>query len=125
MKSFSVHKMRVLFYIVTVLLLMAILAVATNGIERAYKAKSRQLTLQKGDRVVAGLGQYYKANRSYPGQLFELVPKYLSEIEPPIWGSDKWEYEPKSSGLTFTLSVGGGESGHPLLYYSSLSGKWE
>ena len=55
MKSFSVHKMRVLFYIVTVMLLMAILAVATNGIERAYKTKSRQLALQKGDRVIAGL----------------------------------------------------------------------
>jgi hypothetical protein len=117
--------MRVLFCVVTVLLLMAVLAVATNGIERAYKVKARRVTMQRGDRVVAGLGEYFRAKSRYPGQLFELVPKYLSEIEPPMWGDSRWEYELKGAGLAFTLGVGGGESGRPLLYYSSLSDKWE
>ncbi len=45
--------------------------------------KKEQRALDKGNKIIAALEEYYKDNGFYPQELDELVPKYLLEIEEP------------------------------------------
>lgn len=54
------------------------------------------------------------------------MPKYIEEINEPLWGTSGWRYEADVNG--FSLEVGyvlGDNYLYPVLYYLSWSKKWE
>lgn len=70
-----------------------------------------QETKRRGDQVFLALDKYFQANRTLPGSLNELVPKYLPEIPKPTVGTKEWEYRvtPQRDVCHLIFSEGGTE----------------
>jgi hypothetical protein len=79
---------------------------------------------RRGDKIIAALEAYKADHTTYPKALDELVPQYLSKIEPPTAGSEVWFYETYEGGSVFKLLFKGPTKYHPSCWYLSSSPDW-
>lgn len=89
---------------------------------------------QRGAHIVEGLAAYRQQHGTYPARLEDLVPQYLTHIQPPLWGLQRWRYRTYSpeapeppqdtSAVYFQLSVAADRSGYPVLYYDFAAQRW-
>jgi len=61
-------------------------------------------TKQAGNAVVQGVEKYHADQGSFPAQLDDLCPKYLTEIPEPRWGLGKWEYKADKKGFDLRVN---------------------
>lgn len=78
-------------------------------------------TKQRSQPLLAAIRAYHSDHGTYPQQLAELVPDYITEIPSPGYHGCEWAYVRQMHGTKFILGV------HPdspwisnLTYYSSL-----
>ena len=79
---------------------------------------------RRGNAIVAAIDAYKKDHGAYPTDLGELVPEYLSKIDPPTAGSQVWGYGVYKNGAVFCLWFEGPTKYHPFSGYSSSSRNW-
>lgn len=60
-------------------------------------------TTVSGNTIVEALEKFHNDHGRYPDALTELVPNYLPEIPPPVWGLRKWKYV--GNGNDFDIRV--------------------
>lgn len=76
-----------------------------------------------GDRILAACAAYHSEHGQFPPTLESLVPRYIDRIDPPIAGSETWEYS-QSRGRCF-LSFGQGKHLYPCYFRSSDKEEWQ
>src|ERR1035437_52633 len=64
-------------------------------------------TMARGNRIVASLERYKTDHTRYPMALRDMIPRYLSSIDPPLIGEKKWTYTLADRGEAFTLAARG------------------
>lgn len=104
---------------------------------------------ERGAVIVAALERHRADTGTYPPDLETLVPAYLSRVESPSWGLERWRYRrytpaeitaeaaapaagyvppagqaAPADELYFQLSVAANESGYPVLYYDYTARRW-
>jgi hypothetical protein len=132
--------------VVTLALLAGIGIYAWAHHDQADLEESKRL----GAEIVTALHAHRASTGTYPAELEELVPAYLTSLRQPSWGAGRWTYrrytpaEVKVEGLApaegraaayipdtsggdpfyFQLSVAQNESGYPVLYYDYTASRW-
>lgn len=77
----------------------------------------------RGDKIVKGLEKYRIDFGSYPNNLNDLVPKYISSIEQPTVGKKIWEYT-KVNNTHYVLSFHGVKPNDPSSWIITGQNKW-
>lgn len=76
----------------------------------------------RGDRIVAAIRTYREQNGRYPGQLNDLVPDFLPEIEQPTVGDCRWNYRAdRNHGFVLSYFVG---PTYETDWYEVDTGQW-
>lgn len=53
---------------------------------------SLEASKNRGAELVTALTAYMDEHGTYPEQLADLVPQYVAEVRPPVWGLERWRY---------------------------------
>ena len=61
----------------------------------AVRNNPLETTRRRGNSIVDALERFHADRGHYPDRLSALAPAYLARIEPPAWGSRRWEYSVK------------------------------
>ena len=115
------------FLVFLAILLCVLLFVLTNQyIKKKNDLMRYENSRNIGEGIIAALQKYKKDNNVFPNDLEQLVPDYLQEIRPPIWGDCEWIYFPEDNGQEFFIMVRG--PGERNLTHStaaeSACGRW-
>jgi hypothetical protein len=90
------------------------------------RAGARAETMIIGGDIINVLETYHSEHGRYPNTLDDLIPKYITQIKPPLWGETGWLY--KRHKKDFVLEVGyefgDGDYLYPVIFYSSSHGSW-
>jgi hypothetical protein len=73
-----------------------------------------------GTTVISGLEQYRRDHGAPPEKLDDLVPNYLSKIQPPTAGTMQWKYYINPNRRDYRLSCQTPAS-YPSINYDSAS----
>jgi hypothetical protein len=57
-----------------------------------------------GNKIIAALEKYKKAEGVYPESLEQMIPNYLDQIVSPSYGEQVWRYFPDAKRTSFSLS---------------------
>jgi len=80
-------------------------------------------TKDRGEQIVTALEAYRSAEGEYPDSLPQLAPRFVPQVEPPLWGMQQWRYRLVSAEI-FQLSVPKNETGYPALNYDVYLGRF-
>lgn len=83
-----------------------------------WSVSRKKISVERGNRVIAGLRAYYADHASYPTDLQDLVPAYLPAIALPLTGDQQWFYFVETDRQTFTLQFST-HGGYPSMNYCS------
>jgi hypothetical protein len=78
-----------------------------------------------GDRIVSAVEMYKAETHTYPDSLSELVPRYMSNIQPPRYGKKEWKYIHYPDKHAFALFMYGKKVFSDGYWYDSDKGRWE
>jgi len=81
-------------------------------------------TEARGNEVIHALSKYKSDHSSYPTDLTDLVPTYLTLIRKPTLGAEEWEYTPSKDGRVFVLSTVDSSKWDANCFYTSDTGHW-
>ncbi len=107
------------FRIIAALLLVAVILGCSNWTKENIAESQR-----RGDVIVAAIEKFHADNKQYPPTLDQLLPKYLSKIDPPIAGNGKWIYTDNGGGGYFLGFGGDNRDGDPLSYRANTLNGW-
>jgi hypothetical protein len=112
---------RKLFSILIIVVSPIIMFVCLNA---GMKYHPTSVARRNGDEIAVALENYHNENGSYPKQLDNLTPDYLSEIKTPntIWG---WLYKLEGDDYVLGFVTWVDWSGYSLDILRSSSKKWE
>ncbi len=93
--------------------------------------EKQEITIERGDCIIAAIKSHYVANNKYPQSLDQLVPNYIERIDEPLVGRRKWVYALYEDRDLFNLGVEPVEDYSILrpslnisMWYSSKKGRW-
>jgi hypothetical protein len=78
----------------------------------------------RGNALIAAIDAYKRDHNRYPDTLDDLVPRYVSKIEQPTAGGERWDYYSEYSGSTFTLAFEDDRASVPRWYYRPDLHRW-
>jgi hypothetical protein len=103
--------------------LVGLLCLALAGCQASKASLSNDKLI--GNQIVDALDRYKADRGSYPKQLIDLVPNYLSAITPPGYGQKKWDYFEYPEQGAFVLCVSGRKVYQDTLWFDSTKREWE
>lgn len=83
-----------------------------------------QATIGTGNSLIQALNNYKAKNKKYPTELRELVPKFVSEVSPPVAGNSGWVYGTSDDGQQFVIKFGVGTYCYPCYFRDSQCAEW-
>lgn len=92
-------------FLLAFLLLLLTAVIFWNWYGPGSLEAARLETMSFGNQIINALEVYRTENGGYPDSLKLLVPKYLPDIQPPVWGQDGWQYV-SSSPEFYVITVG-------------------
>lgn len=94
------------------------------SLEVGFPYSPNEIIHRNGEAIARALNDYYVDNKTYPQDLSELVPNYLSDLKEPksIWG---WLYVGNDDDFTLGYVSYVDKMGYIVCKYSRKTPKWD